>query len=294
MTAAEAAGRTDESGEGSMTIIAERASVITHGAALRPLAPAARRLAEPAAEPRSRRAAAWFAVFAVYAGGVAVFSGPGHDRSWGIWASFGYAAAAVLAAAWPTRRGRLAALAAGLAGALAAPVVWLATQATATADVAVVTRSAALLLHHGTPYLPLSQLAHGGFLAYNPYLPVMAVFGLPRALGVPGLAGDPRPWLAVATFLLLAAAFRIALGRARLDRQIAAPRRARRGLPGAGLPAGRGHHRPAGAGADLPRPGPAGRPPAPGRAAPVPRPAPAPGWLPARAPPPSRSAWRAR
>ena len=147
-----------------------------------------------------------------------------------------------------------------LAGALAAPVVWLATQATATPDVAVVTRSAAMLLHHGSPYLPLSQLAHGGFLAYNPYLPVMAVFGLPRALGVPGLAGDPRPWLAVATFLLLAAAFRIALGERCLDRQIAAPRRARRGLPGAGLPAGRGHHRPAGAGADVPRPGPAGRP----------------------------------
>ena len=210
MTAAKAAGRADESGEGSMTIIADRASVITHDAALRPLAPPAPY--RPAAEPRSRRAAAWFAVFAVYAGGVAVFSGPGHDRSWGIWASFGYAAAAMLAAAWPTRRGRLAALAASLAGALAAPVVWLATQATATPDVAVVTRSGAMLLHHGSPYLPLSQLAHGGFLAYNPYLPVMAVFGLPRALGVPGLAGDPRPWLAVATFLLLAAAFRIALG----------------------------------------------------------------------------------
>jgi hypothetical protein len=210
MTAAEAAGRTDESGEGSMTIIAERASVITHDTALRPLAPPPPY--RPAAEPRSLRAAAWFAVFAVYAGGVAVFSGPGHDRSWGIWASFGYATAAVLAAAWPTRRGRLAALTASLAGALAAPVVWLATQAPATPDVAVVTRSAALLLHHGSPYLPLSQLAHGGFLAYNPYLPVMAVFGLPRALGVPGLAGDPRPWLAAATFLLLGAAFRIALG----------------------------------------------------------------------------------
>src|ERR1700691_217185 len=210
MTAAKAAGRADESGEGSMTIIADRASVITHDAALRPLAPPAPY--RPAAEPRSRRAAAWFAVFAVYAGGVAVFSGPGHDRSWGIWASFGYAAAAMLAAAWPTRRGRLAALAASLAGALAAPVVWLATQATATPDVAVVTRSGAMLLHHGSPYLPLSQLAHGGFLAYNPYLPVMAVFALPRALGVPGLAGDPKPWLAVATFLLLAAAFRIALG----------------------------------------------------------------------------------
>jgi hypothetical protein len=200
----------DESGEGSMTIIAERASVITCDADARLLAPPPP--GRPAAGPRSRRAAAWYAVFAVYAGAVAVFSGPGHDRSWGIWASFGYAAAAALAAAWPTRTGRLAALTLSLAGALATPVVWLATQAAATPDVVVVTRSAAMLLHHGSPYLPLSQLAHGGFLAYNPYLPVMALFGLPRALGLPGLAGDPRPWLAAATFLVLAAAFRIAAG----------------------------------------------------------------------------------
>jgi Glycosyltransferase family 87 len=157
---------------------------------------------------RLRRVTAWYALFAVYAGGVAVFSGPGDDRSWGIWAAFGYAAAAVLAAAWPSRRGRLAALAASLAGGLIAPLTWVATQARATPDVVVVTRSAALLLHHATTYLPSAQLAHGGWLAYNPYLPAMAIFGLPRALGLAGLAGDPRPWLAVATFLLLAAAFR--------------------------------------------------------------------------------------
>jgi hypothetical protein len=158
----------------------------------------------------SRRVAVWYALFAVYAGGVALFSGPGNDRSWGIWAAFGYAAAAALAAAWPSRRGRQAALVASLAGGLVAPLTWLATQAPATPDVVVVTRSAALLLHHATPYLPSAQLAHGGWLAYNPYLPVMAIFGLPRALGLPGLAGDPRPWLAVATLLLLAAAFRAA------------------------------------------------------------------------------------
>jgi hypothetical protein len=145
---------------------------------LAPVAPPTRR-AQP--RSRSRRVAVWYAVFAVYAGGVALFSGPGHDRVWGIWAFFGYAAAAALAAAWPTRRGRASALAVSLAGALAAPVVWLATQVPATPDVAVVTRSASLLLHHGSPYLPVAQLAHGGFLAYNPYLPVMAIFGLPRA-----------------------------------------------------------------------------------------------------------------
>src|SRR5215469_15428728 len=154
-----------------------------------------------------RRAAAWYAAFALYAGAVAVFSGPGNDRAWGIWASFGYAAAAALAAARPGRAGQRAALAAALAGALAAPLAWLALTAPLTPDAAVVTRSGILLLHHATPYLPLAALAHGGWLAYNPYLPVMALFGLPRAAGLPGLAGDPRPWLAAATLALLAAAF---------------------------------------------------------------------------------------
>ena len=37
----------------------------------------------------------------------------------------------------------------------------------------------------------------------------MAVFGLPKALGLPGLLADPRPWLAAATFLILLATFKI-------------------------------------------------------------------------------------
>jgi glycosyl transferase family 87 len=159
--------------------------------------------------PGRRRVWALYAAFALYAGAVAVFSGPGDDRSWGIWAAFGYAAAAALAAVWPGRAGRLAALAASLAGALAAPVVWLATQASPTPDVHVVGGSAVLLLHHGTAYLDPAQLAHGNVLSYNPYLPVMTIFGLPHALGLPGLAGDTRPWLVLATFGLLAAALRI-------------------------------------------------------------------------------------
>ena len=107
----------------------------------------------------------------------------------------------------------MAALAASLAGALAAPVVWLATQASPTPDVHVVNGAAVLLLHHGTPYLDPAQLAQGNVLSYNPYLPVMTIFGLPHALGLRGLAGDTRPWLVLATLLLLAAAVRIAGGR---------------------------------------------------------------------------------
>jgi glycosyl transferase family 87 len=156
-----------------------------------------------------RRPDAWYAGFAVYAACVAAFSGPGLDHWWGIWAAGGYALAAVLAAARRGRGGQVAALAVAVAGALVAPLTWLATQEPSTPDATVVARSGVLLLHHGSPYLPLAQLAHGGWLAYNPYLPVMAVFGLPKALGLPGILGDPRPWLAAATFLLLYATFRI-------------------------------------------------------------------------------------
>ena len=66
-----------------------------------------------------------------------------------------------------------------------------------------------LLLHHGTPYLPVAALSAGGWLAYNPYLPVMALFGLPGALGLPG---KTWPWLIAGTFLLLYATFLVTLG----------------------------------------------------------------------------------
>jgi hypothetical protein len=156
------------------------------------------------------RRAAWYSAFAVYAAGVALFSGPGLDHWWGIWAAGGYALAAVIEAAAAGRAwgGRLA-LAAGLAGALAAPALWLMIREPTPPDVAVVARAGVLLLHHGTPYLPTGALAAGGWLAYNPYLPVMALFGLPGALGLPG---KTWPWLIAATFLLLYATFRVTPG----------------------------------------------------------------------------------
>jgi hypothetical protein len=162
-----------------------------------------------------RSPAAWYAGFAVYAVCVALFSGPGQDHWWGAWAAGGYALAAVIAVGRPTRGGRLAALGAALAGALAGPAAWLSATAPPTPDVTVVARSGVLLLHHGTPYLGPAALAHGGWLAYDPYLPVMAVFGLPKALGLPGLLGDPRPWLAAATFALVYATFLITVRRRR-------------------------------------------------------------------------------
>ena len=152
-----------------------------------------------------RRRAVLYGGFALYAAGVAVFSGPGLDHWWGTWAAGGYAIAAAVTA-WVRPWSGRAAVAASLAGALIGPAIWLMTQEPTPPDVAVVARSGALLLHHGSPYLPLSALT--GWLDYNPYLPVMALFGLPGALGLPG---KTWPWLIAATFVLLYATFRVTL-----------------------------------------------------------------------------------
>ena len=86
-----------------------------------------------------RSPAAWYAGFALYAAGVALFSGRGLDRSWGIWAAGGYALAFAVAASGSIRGRRPSgarresavqaaalAVAVAVAGALAAPLVWLA------------------------------------------------------------------------------------------------------------------------------------------------------------------------
>jgi hypothetical protein len=149
-----------------------------------------------------RRLVIWYAAFAIYAGAVTICSGGGADGTWGVWATVGYALAAIVA----TRsRGFWAPLLSALAIALLAPMAWLAIRAPATADVSVVTHSAVLLLRTGSPYLPAGQLAT--WQSYNPYLPAMALFGLPGALGLPGLLGDPRLWLTATSAVLLAVAF---------------------------------------------------------------------------------------
>jgi len=146
--------------------------------------------------------------FTVYAIVLAVTTGHA-DRTWAIWAAFGYGVTTLIF--WLTRRTNLPVvvplLVAG-AGAVAAPVIWLATRTYPTAEVQVLSRSAVLLLQHGTPYLAQAQFT--SYLSYNPYLPVMAVFGLPKALGATGLLADPRIWLTVVSIALIWAAFTVA------------------------------------------------------------------------------------
>jgi hypothetical protein len=148
------------------------------------------------------------AIFTVYATTLAIDTGHA-DRTWAIWAAMGYGVTtAILVLTRRTNLPVLVPLLVSLAGALAAPVTWLVTRVAPTPEVQVISRSAVLLLQHGTPYLPAGQL--DTWLSYNPYLPVMAIFGLPKALGASGLFGDPRLWLTVVSVALIGAAFAIA------------------------------------------------------------------------------------
>jgi Glycosyltransferase family 87 len=138
------------------------------------------------------------AVFAGYAA-VAAFTTAGQDRVWALWALPGYGAAALLL--W-RGRGRAPALLVAVALALVAPLTWLSVKGPLTAGMIVVGRSAELLIGHGLPYLPPDQLS--SWLSYNPYLPLMALFGMPKAADLAGMAGDPGVWMALATVALLA------------------------------------------------------------------------------------------
>jgi Glycosyltransferase family 87 len=145
------------------------------------------------------------AAFAIYATALAIDTGHA-DRTWAIWAAVGYGVTTLII--WLTRHKNVPVIwpmLVALAGALAAPVTWLVTRVGPTPEVRVISRSAVLLLQHGTPYLPQGQL--DTWLSYNPYLPVMAVFGLPKALGATGLFGDPRVWLTATSIALIWAAF---------------------------------------------------------------------------------------
>ncbi|MER5636020.1 glycosyltransferase 87 family protein [Kitasatospora sp. NPDC002227] len=160
-------------------------------------------------------AAGWAAVFPL--------AGAGPNQSlWGALAAPSYALAALLRAALPRRPAGPAAAVAGLLGAVLAPLVLLSVHERRQSEVMVVERSADLLVHTGLPYLTAPVLPSD----YNPYLPLMTLFGLPRAwLGNVGparlLAGDARIWFALVFLLGLLACGRL-LGRRRTGLPLAA------------------------------------------------------------------------
>jgi Glycosyltransferase family 87 len=153
--------------------------------------------------PSRRVITLWFAAFTVIAGVAAAFAGH-EDSDWSTWAFGAYAVTTMLL--WFTR-GWLLPLTVAVAGALVAPLLWLAALMPAPAEVLVLTHGATHLVKYGTPYLPPSQLVD--WKLYNPYLPIMEIFGLPRSAGLPGVLGDPRIWVSLTTIALFAVAFAV-------------------------------------------------------------------------------------
>jgi hypothetical protein len=129
---------------------------------------------------------------------------------WGTVAAPTYAVAALLCLALPRRYAARAAAGAAVLGAVLLPLVLLVLKGRHQSEVMVVERSAALLLHTGSPYLPDPALVTD----YDPYLPAMAAFGLPRALlgsgnTVTTVLGDARIWFAVTFLACLLACWRL-------------------------------------------------------------------------------------
>jgi hypothetical protein len=157
----------------------------------------------PATWPR-RWLAAVFAVSAAYAGVLALTSSEPVHRLWGEIAACGYGVA-LLCVLIPDL-----ALGAALIGALVVPLTVLAVRNMRQPEVDVIVRSASLLIHHGTPYESAAQLAATTDPnAYNPYLPVMSLFGLPRAIFHGGLWTDPRVWFALVFIAAFGCALRV-------------------------------------------------------------------------------------
>ncbi|MGW2866832.1 glycosyltransferase 87 family protein [Kitasatospora sp. NPDC001225] len=135
-------------------------------------------------------------VAAGWAGAFPVVSGLGPHRSWGAWAACGYLLAA-LAVVLVRRRGREVSVAVAALGAVLVPLLLLVLDGRGQSEVGVIERSGSLLLHTGTPYLTEPRTVE----EYTPYLPGMALLGLPRALLGGSPLGDARLWCA-AVFLV--------------------------------------------------------------------------------------------
>jgi 4-amino-4-deoxy-L-arabinose transferase-like glycosyltransferase len=155
-------------------------------------------------------AAAAFAVCAAFAGGVALFSSNDLHRLWGLIAGCAYIAAALAVLAWRSR-GLDLALVLSVCGALIGPLFLNAATGRKQPEVSVIARSAKQLVHHQSPYQSAASLAsvHDPN-AFNPYLPVMALFGVPRALFGSHVITDPRVWFGLAFVAIFWLALRAA------------------------------------------------------------------------------------
>ncbi|MFD9907596.1 glycosyltransferase 87 family protein [Streptomyces sp. NPDC059063] len=180
----------------------------------------------PATSPSAPllRVGGWLAA-ALWALAFPLVSTLGPHRVWGISAAAGYAGAA-LAAWWlPRPRARAASVTCALLGAVVVPLTLLLLTGQGQSEVGVIERSGVLLVRQASPYLTDPQDVGD----YTPYLPGMALFGLPRAVlgdetAPARLLGDARLWCAAVFLLCLAAGRSVLRGRARDGRTTGAAR----------------------------------------------------------------------
>jgi hypothetical protein len=150
---------------------------------------------------------------ALFGGGVALFSGDPLHRLWGTSAGIAYALAALAVMAWRSRETTGVDVALGIlvGGAILVPLLWMVWTGHGEPEVGVVASSAKTLIKHGTPYKSTKVLATTTDPnMYNPYLPLMAVFGVPQALFGHGPLTDPRVWFGIVFLVVFAFALRIA------------------------------------------------------------------------------------
>ena len=144
----------------------------------------------------------------LFALGVLLVSNQTPHRLWGACAAAAYGCAALVSLTRLRWRRELA-LAAAAAGAVVVPLCWLAATGQGMPEVGVVAHSAELLVKHGRPYESAARLGADVY-GYNPYLPGMTLFGLPRALSGNSAVTDPRLWDALAFIAAFWASLRIA------------------------------------------------------------------------------------
>jgi hypothetical protein len=150
---------------------------------------------------------------ALFAGGVSLFSTDPLHRLWGTSAACAYALAALAVMAWRSRQttGVDIALGVMVCGAILVPLLWMVWTGHGEPEVGVVANSAKTLIKHGTPYRSAKVLATTTDPnQYNPYLPLMAVFGVPQALLGHSPLTDPRVWFGIVFLVVFAFALKVA------------------------------------------------------------------------------------
>ncbi len=150
---------------------------------------------------------------ALFAAGVSLFSGDSLHRLWGVSAACAYAVAALLIMAWRSRAETGVDITLGviICGAILVPLLWMVLSGHGEPEVGVVANSAKTLIKHGTPYKSSQVLATTTDPnQYNPYLPLMAAFGVPQAVLGHGVLTDPRVWFGIVFIVVFAFALKVA------------------------------------------------------------------------------------